>query len=171
MTWRQISAIIKAGVSVDSADKIRSLIQEKKDKLQSLGDEAWKKGLEESQSYLEKNPKLKQLIEENADTLKKSNFKELWGLLKDNVPSGKTEDVEKYIKEKVDQAKNSDFSGLDQWLNKLPGGSDLVSQLQSLQSTAQKKGSKTEEVLRETLEELRDVLKKRMEQVEKLAQE
>lgn len=170
-TWRQISDIIKAGVSVDSADKIKSLIQEKKDKLQSLGDEAWKKGLEESQSYLEKNPKLKQLIEENADTLKKGNFKELWGLLKDNVPSGKTEDVEKYIKEKVDQAKNSDFSGLDQWLNKLPGGSDLVSQLQSLQSTAQKKGSKTEEVLRETLEELRDVLKKRMEQVEKLAQE
>lgn len=170
-TWQQISDIIKAGVSVDSADKIRSLIQEKKDKLQSLGDEAWKKGLEESQNYLEKNPKLKQLIEENADTLKKGNFKELWGLLKDKVPSGKTEDVEKYIKEKVDQAKNSDLSGLDQWLNKLPGGSDLMSQLQSLQSTAQKKGSKTEDVLKETLEELRDVLKKRMEQVEKLAQE
>ncbi|RAO70500.1 uncharacterized protein BHQ10_006512 [Talaromyces amestolkiae] len=170
-TWQQISDIIKAGVSVDSADKIRSLIQEKKEKLQSLGDEAWKKGLEESQSYLEKNPKLKQLIEENADALKKGNFKELWGLLKDKVPSGKTEDVEKYIKEKVDQAKNTDFSGLDQWLNKLPGGSDLISQLQTLQNTAQKKGSETEDVLKETLEELRDVLKKRMEQVEKLAQE
>lgn len=111
------------------------------------------------------------MIEENADTLKKGNFNELWGLLKDKVPSGKTEDVEKYIKEKVDQAKNSDLSGLDQWLNKVPGGSDLMSQLQTLQNTAQKKGSKTEDVLKETLQELRDVLKKRMEQVEKIAQE
>jgi hypothetical protein len=170
-TWKQISDIIKGGVSVDSADKIRSLIEDKKNKLQSLGDEAWQKGLEESQSYLEKNPKLKQLIEENADTLKKGNFKDLWGLVKEKVPSGKTEDVENYIKEKVDQAKNSDFSGLDQWLNKVPGGSDLMSQLQSLQSTAQKKGNKSEDILKETLEELRDVLKKRMEQVEKLAQE
>jgi hypothetical protein len=170
-TWQQISSIIKRGVSADSAEEIKSLIQDKKDKLQSLGDEAWQKCLEESQSYLEKSPKLKQLIEENADTLKKGNFRDLWGLVKEKVPSGKTEDVEKYVKEKVDQAKNSDLSGLDQWLNKVPGGSDLVSQLQSLQSAAQEKGSKTEDVLKETLDELRDVLKKRMEQVEKLAQE
>ncbi|KUL84760.1 hypothetical protein ZTR_07290 [Talaromyces verruculosus] len=87
-TWQKISDIIKVGVSVELAEKLRVLTY---DKLQSLG-------LEESQGYLEKNPKLKQLIEENADILKEGNFKELRGLLKDKVLSGKTEDVEKYVK-------------------------------------------------------------------------
>lgn len=53
-TWKQIFSIIKGGISVQSADEIRNLIQEKKEKLQKLGDESWQKGLSESQEYLEK---------------------------------------------------------------------------------------------------------------------
>ncbi|EED14885.1 conserved hypothetical protein [Talaromyces stipitatus ATCC 10500] len=149
-TWQQISSIIKRGVSVQSAEEIKSLIEDKKNKLQKLGDEAWKKGLDESQERL---------------------FPGIMGPSEGEGSSGKSEDVEKYIKDKVEQAKNSDMSGLDQWLNKVPGGSDLLSQLQSLQTIAQKKGSETEKIMKETLEELQAVLKKGKEQVEKLTQE
>jgi len=169
--WQQISDIIQRGATVDSAKEIKDLIQDKKNKLQKLGDQAWQKGLEESQEYLDKNPKLKQLIEENADTLKKGNFKELWGLVKDSASSGKTENVEKYVKEKAEEAKTSDLSSLDNWLNMIPGGSTMIPQLQSLQTIAQKKGSEAENVLKETLEELREVLEKRKNQVEKIAEE
>ncbi|KAJ5601706.1 hypothetical protein N7510_011240 [Penicillium lagena] len=170
-TWEQISNIIQRGATVDSAQEIKNLIQDKRNKLQTLGDQAWQKGREESQEYLDKNPKLKQLIEENADSLKKGNFTELWGLVKDSASSGKTENVEKYVKEKVEEAKTTDLSDLDKWLNMIPGGSTMIPQLQSLQTIAQKKGSEAENVLKETLEELQSVLEKRKKQVEKIAEE
>ncbi|KAJ5925831.1 hypothetical protein N7454_007341 [Penicillium verhagenii] len=170
-TWEQISSIVQRGASAESAEEIKNLIQEKTKKLQKFGDEAWQKGYEESKQYLEKSPKLKQLIEDNSSTLKKGNFKNLWGMVKESASSGKTEDVEKYVKDKVDQAKQTDSDSLSKGLDMIPGGSNMISQLQSLQTIVQKKGSEAENVLKDTLEELQDVLKKRKEQVEKIAEE
>lgn len=170
-TWKQVSTIVQRGVSQDSLEEIKNLIQDKKNKLQKMGDEAWQSGLQESQQYLEKSPKLKQLIEDNADSLKKGNFTELWGLVKESASSGKTEQVEKFVKDKAEQAKNSNIGSLDKWLNMVPGGSNIIPQLQSLQTIAQEKGSEAENVLSETIEELQAVLKKRKEQVEKLAED
>jgi hypothetical protein len=170
-TWQQIYSIVKRGASIESTEEIKNLIQEKKTKLEKLGDEAWKKGFEESQRYLDKSPKLKQMVEDNADTLKKGNPKDLWALVKESASSGKIEDVEKYINEKVRQAKKSGTGDLDKWLNMVPGGSNVIPQLQSLQTIAQNKGSEAENVLKETVEEIQNVLKKRKEQVEKIAEE
>jgi cell division septum initiation protein DivIVA len=170
-TWQQIYSIVKRGASIESTEEIKNLIQEKKTKLEKLGDEAWKKGFEESQRYLDKSPKLKQMVEDNADTLKKGNPKDLWALVKESASSGKIEDVEKYINEKVRQAKKSGTGDLDKWLNMVPGGSNVIPQLQSLQTIAQNKGGEAENVLKETVEEIQNVLKKRKEQVEKIAEE
>ncbi|CAG7953602.1 unnamed protein product [Penicillium salamii] len=170
-TWEQISGIVQKGVSAESAEEIKKLIQEKTEKLQKFGEEAWQKGRDESQQYLEKNPKLKKLIDDNAESLKKGNFKDLWGLIKDSASSGKTEEVEKFVQDKVEGAKNTDFASLGKWLDVIPGGSQVIPQLQSLRDIAQKKGSEAENVLKETLSELREVLEKRKEQVEKLAEE
>lgn len=172
-TWQQISSIVQRSASVDSAEEIQKLIQEKKTKLEKIGDEAWQKGLEESQQYLEKSPKLKKLVEENADTLKKGSPKDVWGLVKESASSGKVEDVENYIKEQATRAKRSSGNSvdLDKWLKKIPGGSDIIPQLHSLQTIAQKRGSDAENVLKETLQEIQNVLKKRKEQVEKIAEE
>ncbi|KAJ6003499.1 hypothetical protein N7451_006046 [Penicillium sp. IBT 35674x] len=172
-TWQQISGIVQRGASIESAEEIKNLIQEKKTKLEKLGDEAWQKGLKESQQYLEKSPKLKKMVEDNADTLKKGSSKDLWRLVKESATSGKMEDVEKYIKEQVTQVKSNlgDSSDLDDWLKKIPGGSNILPQLNSLQEIAQKRGSDAENVLKETFQEIQDVLKKRKEQVEKIAEE
>ena len=170
-TWQQISSIVQRGTSTESAGEIKNLIQEKKAKLEKLGDETWQKGFEESQQYLDKSPKLKQMVEDNADTLKKGNSKDLWVLVKESASSEKIEDVEKYIKEKVGQAKKSDLRDLDKWLDMVPGGSSVIPQLQSLQAIVQNRGSEAENVLKETVEEIQNVLKKRKEQVEKIAEE
>lgn len=172
-TWQQISGIVQRGASIESANEIKNLIEEKKTKLEKLGDEAWQKGLKESQQYLEKSPKLKKMVEDNADTLKKGSSKDLWRLVKESASSGKMEDVEKYIKEQATQVKGNlgDSSDLGKWLEKIPGGSNILPQLNSLQEIAQKKGSDAENVLKETFEEIQDVLKKRKDQVEKIAEE
>ncbi|KAL5044370.1 hypothetical protein BDW71DRAFT_101283 [Aspergillus fruticulosus] len=175
-TWEQISGIVKKGASLDAASEIRKLVQEKREKLQRLGDEAWSKGMEESKQYLDKNPKVKELVENNADALKKGNFTELWGLVKDSTSSGKTEDIEKYVKDKVGQAKDTAQSSgfnidLDKWSSLIPGGSGVLSQLKDLQTVGEKKGKDAESVLKDTANELQEVLKKRKEQLEKLADE
>ncbi|KAL4936548.1 hypothetical protein BDV06DRAFT_204834 [Aspergillus oleicola] len=173
-TWEQVKGIVKSGASMESFEKIRKLLQEKREKLQQLGDEAWQRGIEESKQYLDKNPKVKELVEDNADALKKGNFSELWGLVKESASSGKTEDVEKYVKEKVGQAKDkAQDSGfdLDKWSSVIPDGSGILSQLQSLQSIGEKKGKDAESVLRDTVSELQEVLKKRKDQLEKIGQE
>ncbi|KAJ5320052.1 hypothetical protein PENANT_c025G05382 [Penicillium antarcticum] len=170
-TWQQISSILQRGASINSTEEIKNLIQEKKTKLEKLGDEAWQKGFEEYQQYLDKSPKLKQMIEDNADTLKKGNPKDLWALVKESASSGKIEDVEKYINEKVDQAKKSGLSDLNKWQNMLPGGSSVIPQLQSLQAIAQNRGSEAQNVLKETVKEIQNVLEKRKEQLENIAEE
>jgi len=170
-TFQQITDIVKSGLSADSAVKIKNLIDEKKNKLQKLGDEAWQKGMEEAKPYLDRSPQAKELIEKNADALKKGNFMQLWNLVKESASSGKTEDLEKYVKEKVDQAKTSGLGNLDKWLKAVPGGSNVIPQLQQLQTIAEKRGNEAEKILKETVEDIQNVLKKRKEQIEKVAEE
>ncbi|KXG52238.1 uncharacterized protein PGRI_085220 [Penicillium griseofulvum] len=170
-TWQQISSIAQRGMNADSVEEIKNLIREKKSKIEKLGDETWQKGFEEARQYLDKYPKLKEKVEDNADALKKGNTEDLWRLVKETASSGKTEDVEKYITDKVEQAKTSGLGDLDKWLKMIPGGSSVIPQLQSLQAIAQKRGSEAEDVLRESVEEIHNVLKKRKEQVEKIAAE
>ncbi|KAJ5666886.1 hypothetical protein N7462_011295 [Penicillium macrosclerotiorum] len=170
-TWKQISDIIKKGASADSAEEIKNLIKNQKANIQKLGDEAWQKGLEESRQFLDKNPKVKSLVEDNAEALKKGNFQELWGLIKESASSGKTEDLEKFVKDKVNQASNVGFEDLDKWLKMIPGGSNIIPQIQSLQKVADEKGGEAKDVVKETFEEVQEVLKKRKEQIEKLAEE
>ncbi|OOF93556.1 hypothetical protein ASPCADRAFT_517122 [Aspergillus carbonarius ITEM 5010] len=170
-TRQQVVEVVKKGFSLGSVDEIRKLIQEKTEKLQKLGDEVWQKGLEESKQYLDKNPKVKELVENNADALKKGNVSELWGLIKESASSGKTEQVEKYVKEKVDQVQQKGSFDLDKWANLVPGGSNILNQLQALRTLQEKKGKEAEAVLKETVEEIQEVLKKRKEQMEKLAGE
>jgi hypothetical protein len=51
-TWQQVSDVIKTGVSASNIEKIKSIVQEKVDKMKKLGDEAWDKGMEQSRPSL-----------------------------------------------------------------------------------------------------------------------
>ncbi|RHZ44850.1 uncharacterized protein CDV56_103101 [Aspergillus thermomutatus] len=169
-TWQQVKDIVSSGVNSKTVEKIQRLAQEKREKLQKFGDEAWQRGMEEVKPYLERNPKAKELVEKNSDALKKGNFGELWGIIKESSSSGNLGDLEGYINKTVDQAKNSGFN-LDSLAEKLPGGSNILSQLQSLQSIAEKKGQEAEKILKDTINDIQGVLSERKKQAEDLADE
>jgi hypothetical protein len=169
-TWEQVKDIMSTGINPETVMKIQRLAQEKREKLQKLGDEAWQKGMEEAKPYLEKNPKIKELVEKNSDALRKGNFGELWGLIKEGATSGNLGNLEGYINKTVDQAKKSGFD-IGNLAEKLPGGSNILSQLQNLQTVAQKKGPEAEKILKDTLNDIQGVLSERTKQAESLAEE
>lgn len=169
-TWQQVKDIVTSGVNPETIQKIQKLAQEKREKLQKFGDEAWQKGMEEVKPYLDRNPKVKELVEKNSDALRKGNYGELWGLIKESASSGNLGNLEGYINKTVDQAKKSGFN-LDSLADKFPGGSNILSQLQSLQDIAQKKGPEAEKILKDTLNDIQGVLSERTKQAESLAEE
>ena len=172
-TWQQIQDIIKGGVSMETATKIRSLVEEKVEAVKKLGDEAWKKGMEQAKPYLDKSPRAKELIEKNADALKQGNEAELWEKLKESVQSGNTDGIEQYVKSAVDKAKSQGSSmggDLDKYLKMIPGADKIMPKLSQLQEIGQKHGKEAENLLQETFDEIQQVLSKRVAQAEKLAQ-
>jgi len=168
-TWEQISDVVKTGMSAENVKKIQDIVQEKVDKLKKLGDEAWKKGMEQAKPYLDKNPEVKKLVEENADTLKSGNVQELYQKIKKAVESGDTGDIESYVKSAAGKAKESGFGGLDKYLNKIPGGDQIIPKLGQIQEVAQKHGDDAQKILKDTVSEISEVLKKRGSEAEELA--
>ena len=171
-TWGQIQDIVKGGISVETVSKIRSLVQEKTEVVKKMSDEAWKKGMEQAKPYLDKSPKAKELIEKNADKLKQGNVGELWEKVKESSTSGSTESLESYIRSTVDKAKEQGGSvggGLDQYFKMIPGGDQVMSKLSKLQDIAQKHGKEAEDLVKDTFDEIQQVLQRRVSEAEKLA--
>jgi len=95
--WKQAKDILNSGVSFASADKIRQLVQDKKQQVQKLGEQAYQKGYEQIKSKLDQNPQVKELVEQNEDVLKSGNVNEVLNKIKSALSSGNTMDLEKYI--------------------------------------------------------------------------
>ncbi|MCJ1485458.1 hypothetical protein MMC06_005632 [Schaereria dolodes] len=172
-TWQQVQDVIKSGISTDSAAKIRSIVQEKMEVVKKMGDEAWKKGMEQAKPYLDKSPKVKELVENNADSLKQGNAGELYEKVKEAVQSGNTDSIESYVKNAVDQAKENGGSGtggLDQYFKMIPGGDQILPKISQLQEIAQKHGKEAEKLSKETFEEIQQVLQRKVGEAQKLAE-
>lgn len=172
-TWDQIRGVMKQGFSASSIPKIQSLVQEKMQRMQELGNKVWDKGMEQAKPYLDKSPKVKELVEKNASNLKKGNFNELYGKIKEAVSSGSTEDLEKYVKTTADKAKQSGGGGggLESYLKMIPGGGEILPKLSQLQQIAQEHGEDAEKIAKSTFEELQQVLSRKVEEAQKLAKD
>jgi len=171
-TYKQIADVVKGGVSFETVNKIKQLIQEKTEKLQKLGDEAWTKGLEQAKPYFDKNPKLKEIIESNADALKQGNASEVFQKVKDAVSSGSTDDLQEYVKQAGEKAKKSGLGQqFEQYAKMIPGGSEIIPKLQKLQQVAQSRGDEAEKILKGAYKDIADVIQKRTQEAEKLADE
>lgn len=175
-TWKQLKDLISGGFDASTITKARSLIDEKVKQVQKLGDEAWKKGLEEAKPMLDKNPKIKELVENNADALKQGNAKELFDKVKASVESGDLGDLEKYVTSTIDSAKSKGSSmasgswgGLDKYVKMIPQGDQILPKLQQLGEVADKHKEEGEKLLKETLEELKQVLEKKSQKAEDIA--
>ncbi|KEY72074.1 hypothetical protein S7711_00091 [Stachybotrys chartarum IBT 7711] len=174
-TWKKAKDIMAGGFTAANIDKARKLVEENVEKLKNFGDEAWKKGLEQAKPYLDKSPKVRELIEKNADALKQGNTKELFEKAKSAVDSSNLGDLEEYVNKAVDQAKSkgSNMSaglGLEQYFDLIPSGSEILSKMQQLREVAEQHKGEAENLLKETMEEVKKVLEKKSEKAEEIAQ-
>ncbi|EMC92991.1 hypothetical protein BAUCODRAFT_37900 [Baudoinia panamericana UAMH 10762] len=168
-TWSQVSDILKEGISFSSADKIRKLVQDKQQQIRQMGEQAFDKGFEQVKPMLGNNPQLKQLVENNMDTLRQGNVSQVIPMIQTAVSGGNTLDLEKYIvnaKEKAQQQFSS--GGLNEWLNMIPQGGKILPQLQKLKSIAEQQGPQAQQLAQETLSEIGQVLEKKAKKYEDL---
>ncbi|KAK7936697.1 uncharacterized protein PG986_015135 [Apiospora aurea] len=174
-TWQQLADIFKTGFSVASVDKARKLIQEKTEQVRKLGDEAWKKGLEQAKPYLEKYPEAKKLLEENEDALKRGNTTELFKNLSAALEKKDLSGFEDYVKKTVDQAKSQGQQAgqsfgldLDSYFQMIPSGGEVLPKLKQLKEVAEKHQEEGQKLLKETMDEVKQVLEKKSQRAQEI---
>ncbi|KPM36783.1 hypothetical protein AK830_g9785 [Neonectria ditissima] len=172
-TWKQVKEIFAGGFGAASLEKARKLIEEKTEEVKKLGDEAWKKGLEQAKPLLDKNPKVKELVEENADALKQGNISELFEKVKSAADSGSLGDLEGYVKKATEQVKSKGSDGwvdVEKYLKMIPDGGSILEKLQQLREVADKHKEDGEKLFKETVEELKQVLDKKSDKAQKIVE-
>lgn len=171
-TYQQVQDVLKEGFSGSTIPKIRQLIDEKSQKLRELGNQAWSKGMEQAKPYFDKNPKLKELVEQNADALKSGNYSELWDKVKSAASSGSTSDLESYVKQAKDKAQQgSSAMGFDlgKYAAMVPGGAEISKHWESLVQVGEKHGDEAKSLMESTVKEIKEVLQKKADEAKKLA--
>ncbi|KAL8911947.1 MAG: hypothetical protein Q9172_007578 [Xanthocarpia lactea] len=174
-TWNQIGDVLKNGIGAGTLPQIQSLIQDKTQKMQEMGNKLWDQGMEQAKPYLDKSPEVKKLIEENKDKLKQGNAMELVQKIKDSVQSGNMDSLKQYVRSTVDKTKKSSSvgggggGGLEQYLQMIPGGGEIVPQLTKMYQIAQEHGEDAEKIAKEAIREIEDVLKRRVGEAQDLA--
>merc|ERR1712098_26459 len=171
-TWNQVQDALKGGIGVGSLDQVRKIIEEKIQDVRQIGDQAWDKGMEQAKPYLDKSPQVKEFVEKNKDKLKNSNLNELWDQVQQAAQKGDTADLEKFAKEKADQA-SQHFGGgsLEQYFKMLPNSGEIGSKFQQLKEVADKHGDKAQKLLQETFDEVKKVLEKKVDEGQKIAEQ
>lgn len=175
-TWSQVRDIFSGGFSEENLNKARKLVEEKVQQVKSLGDETWQKGIEAAKPYLDKNPKIKELVEKNADVLKQGNVSQLFEKLGSAEKSGNADDVQKYVQGAVDKVKSraedvAEGSGLEKYFDMIPQGGEVMEKLRKIGQIAEKHRDEGEQLLKETVEDLKKVLEKKGERAEEIVRE
>lgn len=172
-TWEQVRSVVSKGVNANTVNDIRGIIEEKTKLVRKLADQAFDKGLKQAKPYLDKSPKVKELVEENADALKNGDTNQLWQKIKDAAASGNTSDLEQFVKQTVNQSKSGssgfDGSGLESILKKIPGAESIGPNMSKLVSIGQEHGEEAKDLLNSTMKEIEDVLRKKVSEAEELA--
>lgn len=97
--WQQVNDIINAGLSGQAVEQARKLLQDKMQKVRQIGDKAFDQAYQQLQPMLEKNPKVKEVVEQNLQTLKEGNISETMQKVSTAVANGSTQDLESYLQQ------------------------------------------------------------------------
>ena len=96
-TWSQINDLVKQGLQAGTAMQAYSLLQEKTQKLREMGEKAFSEGWEQLKPVLDKNPKIKEFVEQNKDALQQGNISDTINQVKGAVQSGDMNDLQQYV--------------------------------------------------------------------------
>lgn len=172
--WRQASEIVNnnegGALSPANIGRVQKVIDEATDKLRKHSEEAWKKAMDQAKPYLDRAPELKKLVETNASQLKQGNAKELLEKVQNAVNSGNTDELQDYIRNVTRKAQSSGTRSLQDYLNKIPNGDQILPDLGNLQDAAQKNGKEAEELFKSTVNEVSQVLRRKAEEARKLGE-
>ncbi|PNS16946.1 hypothetical protein CAC42_4910 [Sphaceloma murrayae] len=124
---------VKDSVKSGNVDELKKYVDQLSNSAQEYGEKAWDEGLKQAKPYLDKNPKIKQLVEENADKLKKGDYKELFNKVKSSVESGNIDELKGYVDEVTKGAQDLGQKAWDEgmkqakpYLDKYPKIKELV---------------------------------------------
>ncbi|KAK4152108.1 hypothetical protein C8A00DRAFT_35236 [Chaetomidium leptoderma] len=172
-TWSQVNDVMASGFSVESADKVRKIVEDRTRQIRKIGDDLWDKGLEQAKPYLDKSPRLKELVMNNRDLLKGGNVAGLFKQITSLGEGGDMGKLEDYVQQAVDKAKaagkqgGSSFASLGQFLGT---ASDDAGRNISVLAELSKR-SEGKELLDETKEDLRKLLAEKAEKAKKIVDE
>jgi ribosomal protein S20 len=169
-TWNEVQEALKGGFSLETLNRIKSIIQDATQKVQQIGDEAWQKALEQAQPYLDKSPQIKELVEKNKAKLTHSNPTALIQKIKDSASSGDSSALQSYVQDTISKASTHTGGSIDSYVDMIPGASSVFSSVSQLHEGAQKHGKEAEKLLKETMEEVQTVLGRKVEEGRKLAE-
>lgn len=183
-TWSQVNDVMASGFSAESADKVRKLVEERTQQLKQIGDELWDKGLDQAKPYLDKSPKVKELVTNNSDLLKKGNFSDLFQQVRKLGEGGDAGKLEDYVKQAVDKAKDagskgaskavaggsSSFAALSQFLGSSSDDASrtLSQNMQLLTEVVDKHSDEGKGLLDETKNDVRKLLEEKAKKAQKI---
>jgi hypothetical protein len=179
-TWTQVNDVMSSGFSAENADKVRRILEERMQQIRKIGDDLWDKGLEQAKPYLDKSPRLKELVTGNQDILKNENVTDLFQQIKTLGEGGDMGKLEDYVKQTVDKAKDkgskatgggAGFGALSQLLGSVSddAGRKLQDNIGLLSEVASKHSSEGKELAEETKNDLRKLLEEKAKKAQKIA--
>lgn len=110
-TYKQVTDMVKGG-KIDS-DKINTLLSDGMKKAQEASDGAKSQFDDKIKPFIEKNPTLKKLVDDNMDKLKGSQFGELIKMVESAAKSGSTDELQSYLKDQTSQIAGMSSSAWD----------------------------------------------------------
>jgi ABC-type transporter Mla subunit MlaD len=182
-TWAQVNDVMASGFSTESANKVRKIVEERTQQIRKIGDDLWEKGLEQAKPYLDKNPKLNELLSGNRDVLKQGNVTGLFEQIRSLGEGGDMGKLEAFVKQAVDKAQaagskasgsgstgGSSFAGLGQFLGTASddAGRKLQENLGVLTEAVSKHSAESQELLEETKEDLRKLLAEKAKKAQQI---
>ncbi|KAF2167135.1 hypothetical protein M409DRAFT_22567 [Zasmidium cellare ATCC 36951] len=167
-TFCEVSKIVKQGVDDATVDRINRIVQDKARHIKSRSEQAWYVAMEQMQPMLDRNPRVKRIVDENIDTLRQARAKEVSEKIRQAVMSGSTGELERFIKDISKKTQQHSSGSLSNWLSRLPDGSKILPQLQQLKEAAETKSADAEQLARETLNDVSRILDQRTRQAESL---
>lgn len=161
-TYKQVQDIMKGGLSSENIEKVKKLVNEKTQELKKYGDKAWDEGMKKAQPILDKQPQLKELVENNKDKLLKGDLGQLW----QKVQSGNADDIKSFVQDQVQNAQQSSGGGMgiESLLGMIPGGKEMLPKFQQLQELSQKHGGEAEKLIKSAFDDIKKVLDQKVEE-------
>ena len=168
--YSKVKDIASKGLSAGSIAEITKLAQGKFDELRKAGEQAYDKGIEQLQPYLEKSPEVKKFLEDNKDALKSGNVKELADAVKQAVEkNGDLSSLKDYA-EKAKKYLPEGASDLTSYFDSIPSGKEIYGHFQDIQKVAKDHGEDAKQLGQKTFDEIKEILQKRAEEAKSIAE-